>query len=162
MSKKKKVLFVIGMEHRIEQIIKENTNLNPENILILKSYEHVISPFGDLMRSILIAVYQENVEEIVVSTVQNNQKTRVNIEKIYENKELQDKIRILDYLFQNSKPEFPAGSIKEWLEGSKTSRESMQNSVNIIRQHPLIPSNINVREIFIGNQTEKQKEPSIF
>jgi carbonic anhydrase len=161
MSEKKKVLFVIGLDDSIEQIIKENTNLNPENILILKSYQPVISPFGDLMRDILIAVYQQNVKEIVVSNVQkpNN---GINIERLYENKELQDKIRTLDYLFLNCKPEFSEGSIKEWLEGSNTSTESVQNSVNLIRQHPLMPSDVKVREMFTGDQTEKQKKLSIF
>jgi carbonic anhydrase len=162
MSEQKKVLFVIGMEYKIEQIIKENTNLNPENIFILKSYRPVISPFGDLMRDILIAVYQENVEEIVVAAAKDDQKTGINNKKIYENKDLQEKIRTFDYLFQNCQPEFPEGSIKEWLEGSKTSTESVQNSVNILRQHPLMPSNVKVRELFIGNETEKPLELAIF
>ena len=111
-DEKKKVLFVIGMEHKMEHLIKQNTNINPENIMILQSYEPVISPFGDLMRDIIIAVYQENVEEIFVVATKDDQKNTGDIlNKIYKNKELQEKIQTLDYLFKNCKPEFPEGSI---------------------------------------------------
>lgn len=144
----------MGMDDSVEHVMKENMNVNLENIIILKRYEPVISPFGDVMRDILLAVYQENVEEIVVSTVQNNTNPEINMEKLYQNKELQDKIRTLDYLFQNSKPEFQEGSIKEWLEGRNPSTE---NCVNVIRQHPLMPRDVIIRELSI----EKQKELSI-
>ena len=73
MDEKKKVLFVIGMDHKLEHLIKQNTNINPENIMVLQRYEPVISPFGDLMRDIIIAVYQENVEEIFVVATKDNQ-----------------------------------------------------------------------------------------
>ena len=149
-DEKKKVLFVIGMDHKMEHLIKQTTNINPENIMILQSYEPVISPFGDLMRDIIIAVYQENVEEIfVVATKDNQTNTGDILNKIYKNKELQEKIQTLDYLFKNCKPEFPEGSISEWLEGSKTSTDGIQNNVNVIRHHPLMPSHVKVTELFI-------------
>lgn len=56
---RKKLFFVIGLNHKIEHILNENSNMNPENFLILQSYQQVISPFGDLMRDIIMAVYQK-------------------------------------------------------------------------------------------------------
>ena len=56
-DEKKKVLFVIGMEHKMESLIKQKTNFKPENSLILQSYEPVISPFGDLMRDIIYCCF---------------------------------------------------------------------------------------------------------
>ena len=118
-DEKKKVLFVIGMEHKMESLINQKTNFKPENSLILQSYEPVISPFGDLMRDIIFAVFEENVEEIFVVAMKYEQKYPLNIlNKICENKGLQEKIQTLDYLFKHSKPEFSEGNISEWLESN--------------------------------------------
>ena len=100
------------------------------------------------MRDIIVAVYQENVEEIFVVATKDDQKNTGDIlNKIYENKELQEKIQTLDYLFKNCKPEFPEGSISEWLEGGKTLTDDVQNSVNVIRHHPLMPTHVKVTEL---------------
>lgn len=157
MDEKKKILFVIGMEQNPERIMKKMTSLHPHNILILQCYGPVISPFGDLMRDIIISVYQENVEEIFVTVPKDDRKkTREIHKKIYENKGLQEKMQTLDYLFKNCMSQFPNGSIREWLEGSETSSNSMQNLVNVIRNHPLMPSNVKVTEFLIGNENQSK------
>ncbi|TCS84007.1 hypothetical protein [Tepidibacillus fermentans] len=106
------------------------------------------------MRDIIIAVYQENVEEIFVVGTKDGQKNTVDIQdllnKIYEKDGLKEKIQTLDYLFKNSMPEFPGGNLSEWLEGSKTLTEGIQNSVNIIRDHPLMPSHVKVHGLFVN------------
>ncbi|MFH3639850.1 hypothetical protein WAH83_23750, partial [Acinetobacter baumannii] len=64
-AKNKKVLLLTDMEHGIESIIQQVTNIQQENMLTIHSYDSVIvHPYGDIMRSIIIAIYQENVEEI--------------------------------------------------------------------------------------------------
>lgn len=158
-DEKKKVLFVIGMEYKMESLINQKTNFKPENSLILQSYEPVISPFGDLMRDIIFAVFEENVEEIFVVAMKYEQKYPLNIlNKICEDKGLQEKIQTLDYLFKHSKPEFSEGNISEWLESNKTLSDHVQNNVNVIRHHPLMPSDVKVMELFIEKESEKQSE----
>ncbi|MCH6265012.1 carbonic anhydrase [Neobacillus citreus] len=152
MNEKKKVLFVIGMEQSPEIIIEKMSSLEPNNILVLQSYGPAIAPFSDLMRDIILAVYRENVEEIFVTVPTANRKNaRETLKKIYDNKELQEKIKTLDYLFKNSMPEHPKGSIREWLEGneSSSSANSIQNNADVIRNHPLMPSNVKVTELII-------------
>ena len=47
--------------------MKKIDHFLPEEIIILKSNElDRIEPFGDLMRDILIHVYQNNIEEIFI------------------------------------------------------------------------------------------------
>lgn len=159
-DEKNKVLFVIGMEQKLERFIKEETNVNPENMIILQTYQPVVShPYDDLMRDIIIAVYQDNVEEIVVVSTNDYQKNTGDIlNKIYKNKELQDKIQTLDYLFKNCMPEFPAGTVSVWLQGGKTLTDSVQKTVNIIRNHPLLPSHVKVKELYIDQENEKLSE----
>ena len=84
--------------------------------------------------------------------------TRDILNKIYKNKELQEKIQTLNYLFRTCKPEFPEGSINEWLEGSNMSTSGIQNMVSVISHHPLMPAHVKVTELFINQENEKQSE----
>jgi len=159
-DEEKKVLFVIGTEQKLERFIREETNVNPENMIILQTYQPFVSyPFDDLMRDIIIAVYQDNVEEIVVVSTKDDQKNTGDImNKIYKNKELQDKIQTLDYLFKNCMPEFPEGTVSAWLDGGKTLTDSVQKTANTIRNHPLLPSHVKVKELHIDQANEKLSE----
>lgn len=146
----KKVLFVVGMEQNMEDFIEKMPHINSENVLILKSYNPaLLQPFGDLMRDILVAVYEENIEEIFVITTKDDQiKYGALLDKLHENKDLQGKIRTLNYLLKNCMPEFVEDGIDEWLTGSS---DHFHNSVDIIRHHPLMPSDIKVQELLIEN-----------
>jgi carbonic anhydrase len=159
-DEKKKVLFVIGTELKLERFIKEETNVNPENMIIIQTYQPIVShPFDDLMRDIIIAVYQDNVEEIVVVSTNNYHKITGDIlDKIYNNIELQDKIQTLDYLFKNCMPEFSKSTVSLWLNGGENLTDSLQKTVDIMRNHPLLPSHIKVKELYIDQGNEKLSE----
>ena len=63
-----KVLLVVGMKQQLdEEDVKKINPFLPEEIIILERNElDRIEPFGDLMRNILIHVYQKNIEEIFI------------------------------------------------------------------------------------------------
>jgi carbonic anhydrase len=150
MDKDEKMLFLIGMEQDLEPVIEQ---LNRKNAIILQSYQPVIlQPFDDLMRDILVAVYMSNVKEIIVvtSTV-HQQNTEELFTKIVDNKGVQE-LETLDYLFKNSIPEFHGGTIKDWLQGSRSPKESAKRTIDIIQQHPLMPSYVKVKELFIDRE----------
>ncbi|NRD76231.1 carbonic anhydrase [Bacillus sp. BRMEA1] len=156
-AKKKKVLLVIGNEDKIEDIKKEFPSIDFENMIILQSYGSVISPFGDQMRDIILTVYQENVEEIIVTISKaNKMNTDETIKKILENEELQEKLKTYHYLFTYCIPEFPEGGIKSWLEGSNPLKDDLQKSVEVIRQHPLLPSTVKVRSLLYSFESKKE------
>jgi carbonic anhydrase len=162
-DEKKKVLLVMGMEHKLDCIMKQFPTINQKNMIVLQSYEAVISPFSDVMRDIIVAVYQENVEEIFVAATKMDSKNTGNfLNKIYENKELQEKIQTLDYLFKNCKPEFPEESLYEWLSGGKNVTDDIQNRANVIRHHPLMPSNVKITELWMDTENEKILENFVF
>lgn len=64
---------------------------------------------------------------------------------------IKDKINTLDYLFQNSTPEFQGGTLDEWLNGKENIIENIEKSVDIIRHHALVPSDVKVRGIVVDN-----------
>ena len=97
----KKVLFVVGMEYQFDHLTKLVPNINPENINILESCRpFMLQPFGDLMRDIILAVYQENVEEIfMVATKDDEQNTEDVLNIMFENKEFQAELKIAAIIY---------------------------------------------------------------
>lgn len=158
-EKSKKVLYIIGMEFDLDRLHRTNTELHAENMLVIRSFGPVISqPYGDLMRDIIVAVYQENVEEIYVVGTKDSANKKLDshhlLEKIHEQHGEPEKIQTIDYLFTNCRPEFPEGSITRWLEGSHDISEGIQKSVHTIRQHSLIPAYVKVHGLFMDTENE--------
>ncbi|MEH7386055.1 carbonic anhydrase [Bacillus sp. JJ1521] len=162
LGEKKKVLFVAGREYKPVYLTKYVNDINPEDMIILNSYgREVLQPFGELMRDIIITVYQENIEDIIVvgdeGTGTLSQPVRCTCPSVP-----QDKLETLEYLFENCMPEFPGMSLREWLEGYKTVTEYVQKSADTIRNHPLMPSDVIVRGLFINSETEELSEEVVF
>jgi carbonic anhydrase len=155
---KKKVLLVMEMEH--QKFMKDQLNMDPETYHIFQSYGPILSPFSDYMRDILITVYKENIDEIKVVRAKNNQKTKEALFKsVLENEELRGKMKIMNYLLENCQPEFSGGNIYNWITGSN--KDDGSKSVDIIRNHPLLPSNIKVQEICIDKEELVGQETSL-
>ncbi|MFB5581936.1 carbonic anhydrase [Bacillus albus] len=153
-SKNKKVLVLTDIEHGIEPIIQQVTNIQQENILTIHSYDSVIvHPYGDITRSIIIAIYEENVEEIFVVGIEDKETSSVNLQT--QRDFIKDNIE-LDYLFKNCMPEFSSGSLNEWLSGQENVSENIEKSIEMIRHHPLVPSNIKVHGFMIDRTGEKE------
>jgi carbonic anhydrase len=153
-SKNKKVLLLTDIEHGIEPSIQQVTNIQQENMLTIHSYDSVIvHPYGDIMRSIIIAIYQENVKEIFVVGIEDKKTSSVNLQT--QRDFIKDKIE-LDYLFKNCMPEFASGSLNQWLSGQKNVSENIEKSIDMIRHHPLVPSNVKVRGFRIDRTGEKE------
>ena len=141
------------MEQGIEPIIQQVTNIQQENMLTIHSYDSVIvHPFG-YIDSIIIAIYEENVEEIAVVGIEDKETNVVNLQiqrdSIKNNKEL-------DYLFENCMPEFLSGSLEEWLSGKENVSENIEKSIDMIRHHPLVPSNVKVHGFIIDKTGGKE------
>ncbi|MCM3588325.1 hypothetical protein M3182_21845 [Mesobacillus maritimus] len=164
-KKKKTLYFVIGSESECEGFIKRSTSINRDEIIILQNDGPVfLQPFGDLMRDIIINVYQHNIEEIVVVSSKDSQKDSEDaLTKIYGQKELQEKRTTLDYLLNHCQPEFPEQSLKEWLEGSNSLTDQVEKIVRTLRHHPLIAADIKVSELYLEQANENAaEEMSIF
>lgn len=154
LDKHKKVVLVTDSEHGMESILKEVTTIQPENRLTIQCDGPVISnPYGDIMRSIILAIFQENVEEILVIGTNDKRPRTVNVRDQFES--MKDKLLTLDYLFKNCMPEFSGGTVDDWLNGKENGRETVEKSVDLIRHHPLVPSHVKVRGLIVNNKDEK-------
>jgi carbonic anhydrase len=154
LDKNKKALFLTDIENGLEPILQEVTNIRAENMLTIQSYDTLIShPYGDIMRSVIIAIYQENVEEIFVVGTNDKRTDTVNV--LTQLESMKDKIQTLDYLFQNCRPEFSGDTVDEWLNGKENGSGNIEKSVDIIRHHPLVPSYVKVRGLVVNNKDGK-------
>lgn len=150
LKENKKVLFIVGMEQKIDfHYVKQRYHILPEEILILESDElDRIQPYGDLMRDILLHVYQNDIEEIFIVQNKDDRKNNEDIQSMIEKSEdLQHNHQTLNYLFKNANPEFPEGSMREWFEGNHRLKEDNQNKIEVIRRHPLMPPSVKVTEL---------------
>ncbi|MGQ5178589.1 carbonic anhydrase [Bacillus halotolerans] len=148
MNVNKKVLFLTDIENSLEPILQEVTNTPAENMLTIQSYGAAIShPYGEIMRSVIFAIYQEDVEEVFV--VGTKDKRTSTDHMLTQLETMKDKIQTLDYLFQNCKPEFLGGTVDEWLDEKSN---GIEKSVDIIRQHPLVPSHVKVRGLIVDHK----------
>ena len=146
----KKVLLVVGMKQELDDgYIKKLEHFSQEEVIVLKSNElDGIEPFGDLMRDILIQVYQKDIEEILIVEPKKDRKNLTDVlSKIEKNIQFKKNTRTLDYLFTYCDPEFPARTMKEWLEGNSISVHGIQHTIDMIRRHPLMPPFIKVSEL---------------
>ena len=140
----KKVLFLVGREQEIDYgYVKQRYHILPEEIIILESDElDRIQPFGDLMRDILLNVYEKNIEEIFIVDTEEDRKNLENILGI-----IGKNIPTLNYIFTHCKPEFPDRTIKEWFEGKNILIDDRKNTIEVIRCHPLMPRSVKVTEV---------------
>ncbi|MEK9199295.1 hypothetical protein ACH0B5_00070 [Ureibacillus sp. 179-F W5.1 NHS] len=152
MDEKKKILYIIDTEVHMEDFIKQNQYIDLENNIVLEC-SPVISPFDNSMRSIILTVYQHNIGKIVIVTSKekNRQKSLSSL-VLEENqkKDLQEKIQTLNYLFNYCKPEFPEANVLDWLEGNS----STENMLKVIRQHPLLPSDVQMTELLLDENNK--------
>ncbi|KKB35584.1 carbonic anhydrase [Bacillus thermotolerans] len=156
-DKNKKTLFLTDIGTGLESILQQETNIQPENMLIIQGYSPVIShPYGDIMRSIILAIYQENIEEIFVVGTRDKRNDSTDIQSllISENKGMKNKLNTVDYLFKNCKPEFFGSSVREWLDVSEDAAESIKKSMEIIRRHPLVPDYIKLHGLVVDKKGE--------
>lgn len=158
----KKALFVIGMNQKIRNWLEKEIKLKPENMLTLQIHGPEISqPYSDIMRAVILAVYQENVEEIfILGTTTDQQNLRKeNIEyKVYDQAEMRGKVKIMNYLFKHCAPECGSLTLNAWLEGSETIIEGIQKSLKVLREHPLMPSAFRVHGLLLDMDTGELSE----
>ncbi|EKS8379546.1 carbonic anhydrase, partial [Bacillus cereus] len=94
-----------------------------------------------------------NVKEIFVVGIEDKKTSSVNLQT--QRDFIKDNIE-LDYLFKNCMPEFSSGSLNQWLSGQKNVSENIEKSIDMIRHHPLVPSDIEVHGFIIDRTGEKE------
>lgn len=147
----KKLVILTCMDARLTELLPKAMNLRNGDAKIIKNAGALVShPFGSIMRSIIVAVYELGAQEVFVVGHYDCGMTGLNADKVLE-KALsrgvsEDMIDVLQH----------AGiDLERFLKGFDYVQESVANSVALIRKHPLLPKNLPVHGLIINPETGK-------
>ena len=137
------------MDARLGELLLQALGLKNGDAKMIKNAGALVThPFGSVMRSLLIAVYDLKVEEIFVVGHFDCGMQAVNVERILEKaKEAGITQESIDVLGN-------AGiDLHDWLKGFDSVEESVMHSINMIKKHPLMPARIKVHGLAMNPMT---------
>ena len=149
----RKLAVLSCMDTRLTELLPAALGLRNGDAKIIKNAGGVIAdPFGSAMRSLLIAVHTLGVESILVightdCGVQGLDSAAV-MKKMRDNGISETAIQMM----RDCRPDFD-----QWLCGVHSVEASVENSVGIIRRHPLIPLAVQVHGCVIDVVTGELK-----
>ena len=150
----KKIAIVSCMDTRLTALLLPALGLRNGDVKLIKNAGGLITtPFDSAVRSILVGIYELGVENIMIIGHTDCGAQHLNAEKMIQ-KMLdrgisQDHIDMMKYCGID----FPT-----WLSGFVSNKEAVHESVSLVRNHPLMPRDINVRGFIINSTTGKLTE----
>jgi carbonic anhydrase len=147
----KGLVIVSCMDTRLTGLLPSAMNIKNGDVKIVKSAGAVIShPFGSIMRSILVAIYELKAEEILVIGHYDCGMSNVNPDRFISSmKDRGIKDETLDTL------KYSGLDLMKWLKGFDSVEDSVKNSVELVRNHPLLPEGVSVHGLVIDPSTGK-------
>lgn len=147
----KKMVIFTCMESRLVELLPRALNINNGDVKMLKNAGAIIrKPFDSMMKSILVAVYDLKAEEVIVIGHHDCGMSHVDTTAL-RNKMIDGNIseETLDTL------EFAGINFDEEFHGFDTVEESIMQSVELIRNHPMLPKHVKVHGLVIDPGTGK-------
>ncbi|WP_102346514.1 beta-class carbonic anhydrase [Bacillus sp. Marseille-P3661] len=147
----KKMVILTCMDTRLVELLPKAMDFGHGDAKVIQNAGAILShPFGSIMRSILVAIYSLNANEVFVVGHRDCGMTGLSAEPILDQAVAagvtKDKIDVLRH----------AGiDIDSWLQGFSDVSESVEQSVSRIRNHPLFPKNVAVHGLIIDPSNGK-------
>lgn len=147
----KKLVILTCMDTRLLELLPAAMNVHHGDAKIIKNAGAIIShPFGSIMRSILVAIYELKASEIMVVGHHGCGMLGLEAEQILKKAEARgidmDDLKKLEYAGVN---------LKKFLTGVDSVEESVKRSVAMIKHHPLLPDDVPVHGLIICPETGK-------
>jgi carbonic anhydrase len=145
----KKIIVVTCMDTRLVELLPAAMNLRQGDAKVLKTAGAIVAhPFGGIMRSILVAVYQLGACEIAVVGHHGCGMTNLSCQEILDAARGRGIDESVIQTIQH------AGiDLDKWLQGFATPAEGVRQSVKTIRTHPLLPKEVLVHGLLISPET---------
>lgn len=145
----KKIAIVSCMDTRLTELLPAALGIRNGDVKIIKNAGAIIShPFGSVIRSLLVAIYELGVTEVMIIGHSDCGAQHMDSEEMIEAMKQRgipvDHIDMMKYC---------GVDFKSWLRGFDTTESSVKDTVNQVRSHPLIPSDISVRGFVINSVT---------
>ena len=147
----KKLAVLSCMDTRLSVLLQEALGLENGDAKIIKNAGAVIPSLWDsAMRSLIVAVYELGVEEIMVVAHTTCGACHMSFH------------HFKDLMLERGIPESELSrediDLDEWVEGFHDTERSVRDTVETIVRHPLIPSDVTVRGFIIDSVTGELTE----
>jgi carbonic anhydrase len=145
----KKLIVLTCMDARLVELLPRAMNLRNGDAKIIKNAGAIVShPFGSVMRSMLVGVYELLAEEIAVVGHYGCGMTKLSCDRVLEKAVSRGVPRqTIENLGQSGI------NLHHWLRGFDSPEEGVRQSVAIIRHHPLLPADVKVHGLMICPET---------
>lgn len=145
----KKIAILSCMDTRLTELLPAALGIKNGDVKIIKNAGAVIShPFGSVIRSLLVAIYELGVEEVMVIAHSDCGAHHMDSHEIIDRMKARGiKDETLEMIH------FCGVNFDSWLGGFDDTAESVRGTVHSIITHPLIPSDIKVHGFIIDSLT---------
>lgn len=145
----KKIAIVSCMDTRLIELIPAALGLKNGDMKIIKNAGGVIShPFGSAMRSLIIGIYELGVKEVMIIGHTDcgtlNLDSKQVMRHMTERGISQEQLNMLEYC---------GVDFNKWIGGFSNTNTAIRQTVDLVRNHPLIPKDINVQGFIIDSVT---------
>jgi len=144
----KKTAILSCMDTRLITLLPAALGLENGDVKIIKNAGAVISqPFGSVMRSLLICIYDMGVTEILVIGHYDCGMQHLNAHDMIEKMLARG---IPESVINKLKAE---NNFNQWLSGFDNVEDSVREAVSAVKNHPLVPTDITVTGFIMDPQT---------
>ena len=147
----KRMVILSCMDTRLVELLPRAMNLRNGDAKIIRNAGAIVTqPFGNIMRSIIVAVYELGADEVFVVGHYECGMTALDSDHILEkatNRGIDEEVI--------TTLKHSGIHLSRWLTGFDSVREGVETSVSIIRNHPLLPNNVPVHGLIIDPVTGK-------
>ncbi|MNB74614.1 Beta-carbonic anhydrase 1 [compost metagenome] len=145
----KKLLIITCMDTRLVELLPKAMNFKNGDVKVVKTAGAIISsPFGSVMRSVMVALYELNASEVVVVGHHGCGMASLNADHMIQSiKDRGVPDQVLDTL------EHSGIKLTEWLRGFDSTKDGVIQTVGMIQHHPLLPPGVPVHGMIMDPAT---------
>lgn len=147
----KRAVILTCMDTRLVELLPQAMNLRNGDVKMIKNAGAIVShPFGSVMRSILVAVYELNAKEVWVVGHHDCGMMGLSCGRVLDKAKnagvSEDVLKMLKH---------SGIELEKWLTGFENPEIGVRDSVGVIRHHPLLPKQVVVHGLLIHPETGK-------
>ncbi len=147
----KKLVVLSCMDTRLTDLLPRAMNLKNGDAKVIKNAGAIIThPFGSVMKSILVAIYELEAKEICVVGHRGCGMETIQPAKILSKMKARGIDDQVVHILSAT-----GIHLESWLKGFDSVADNVTNSVGIIRNHPLLPKDVHVHGLIIDPRTGK-------
>ncbi|OAB44484.1 beta-class carbonic anhydrase [Paenibacillus glacialis] len=141
----KRIVVITCMDTRLTELLPKAMNFKNGDVKLIKNAGAIISqPFGSVMRSVLVAIYELQADEVFVVGHLDCGMAALNAEHMISSIKERGVPETVLTTLENS-----GIKLSKWLRGFNNVHDGVIHTVDIIYKHPLLPPNIPVHGMII-------------